>query len=55
MSSILEALKHDETVKAPKCIFVPDQNLLRQMIKAVLKYEKDPLEVLLLRFGLHRK
>ena len=53
MKSIMEAIKNKENVQAPRCIFVPDDKLIRQMQKALLKYaHKDSEEIFLLRFGL---
>jgi hypothetical protein len=38
MRGIVEAFKNEEIGQAPKCIFVPEKALLRQMMKALLKY-----------------
>ena len=56
MQSLIEALVNKEKVQAPKCIFVPDKRLIKEMIKALLKYgPKDSEEIFLLRFGLFKK
>jgi hypothetical protein len=55
MKSILEALKNNEKVQAPKCIFVPDKSMIMQMQKALYKFgPKDSEDIFLLRFGLFR-
>jgi hypothetical protein len=36
----------------PKVMFVPDKKTLRTMIKTVLKYGHEPLQVFYLRFGM---
>jgi hypothetical protein len=38
MKQITEAIKNEHEVQAPRCIFVPEKALLRQMMKALLKY-----------------
>jgi hypothetical protein len=38
MKSIIEAVKDNTNVQPPKCIFVPDPMLIKQMIKALLKF-----------------
>jgi len=51
--AIIESIKKKETVKPPKCVFVPNKEVMRSMIKALVKYgSKDSDEVFLLRFGL---
>ena len=53
MESILKALEQNNTVQAPRCIFVPDKAIMNKMMKALLKYgTKDSKEIFLLRFGL---
>jgi len=51
--AIIEAIKNKEPVKPPKCVFVPSKDVMRSMIKALVKYGKrDSREMFLLRFGL---
>ena len=55
MKSIVESIKNQEKVQPPKCIFMPDKSLLKQMIKGLLKYgAKDTEDIFLLRFGLFK-
>jgi hypothetical protein len=40
-------------IKPPKCIFLPNKQMIRQMIRAAMKWGKtDTEEAFLLRFGL---
>jgi len=36
----------------PKIIFIPEQKVVRKMVKAILNFSNDPLDIFLLRFGL---
>jgi hypothetical protein len=46
----MESGSHEE---APKCVFLPDKELIRIMIRANVKFaKKDTKEAFLLRFGL---
>ena len=55
MKSIMESIKHKEKVQPPRCIFMPNKSLLKQMIKGLLKYgAKDTEDIFLLRFGLFK-
>jgi hypothetical protein len=45
-----------DTMKPPKCIFLPDPKLCRRMIKAVLKFkENESKDAFLMKFGLMQR
>ena len=48
----MEAINRKEKVQPPKCIFLPDRGLIRQIIKALIKFRDDTDEIFLLRFCL---
>jgi hypothetical protein len=53
MQAIMEALNNNEKVQPPKCVFIPETEMLRVMIRALVEHgNKDTEEVFLLRFGL---
>ena len=53
MAGIITAVEEKRGIQPPKCIFVPEKELIRKMIKANILYgEKDSETIFLLRFGL---
>jgi len=52
MDVIYNAMFGVQYASPPKVVFVPDKKTLRAMVKAVLKYGKEPLQVFMLRFGI---
>jgi hypothetical protein len=52
MKAVFEAIENKTNIKPPKTVFMPGKNILRSMIRALIKYEKDDAEKLFLRFGL---
>jgi hypothetical protein len=54
MDNIIKAFQGSvENIKAPKCVFKPSLNLMRTMIKAILKFgNSDSDQTFFLRFGL---
>ena len=52
MKAIFEAIEAKTNIQPPKTVFIPSKELLRKMIRALIKYERDDPEKLFLRFGL---
>ena len=53
MSPIIEAIKLNETFQHPKCMFVPDRQLVRKMVKALIRFgNMETYSEFFLRFGL---
>ena len=53
MEVLIEAVRNKENVHPPRCIFVPNRDVIRTIIKALIKFKDDNDEIFLLRFGLH--
>jgi hypothetical protein len=53
MSKLYEAVRKTNSIKPPKCIFIPTREMVRTMIRAIYKWgSTDTTEAFLLRFGL---
>ena len=53
VSELLEATRLKRNIKPPKCIFVPEDDMVCTMVKAVAKHgHKTNEEAFFLRFGL---
>ena len=53
IKEILEATKEKRNIKPPKCIFLPSREIVRAMIRAIMKWgNSDTEEAFFLRFGL---
>ena len=53
---LLEAVRTQERVKPPRTIFLPEKNVCRMIIRALVEFgPKDPFKKLLMRFGLEER
>ena len=53
MNPIIKKIEENGFAKPPKCIFVPCREIIRSMIRALVKYgDKEDDRIFFLRFGL---
>jgi hypothetical protein len=52
MEILAQSIAEGKSCSPPSCIFLPEKQLVRSMIKAVLKHSKDTPDVFMLRFGI---
>ena len=55
MEEVYAEVKNNNSIRPPKTVFVPEKQLLRKCMRAMVKYSKEEHSKVLFRFGLRDK